>query len=75
MQWVGVGTENAVKIWDLMSTSTKPISTIETPPTKKEGKKIRNLMCTALSWNADGKKLFAGFNDGLIRVHHVNNID
>jgi len=60
-----------------MSTSTKPIATIETQPTKKyEGKKNqKNLMCTALTWNADGKKLFAGFNDGMIRVHHVNNID
>lgn len=55
-----------------MSTSTKPIASIETTGANKEGKRTKALMCTALTWNADGKKLFAGYSDGIIRVHHVN---
>jgi len=68
MQWVAAGTENGVKIWDLMSTSSKAIATLEAPA--KTGKKIPQ--CTALCWNSLGKKLFAGFTDGLIRVYHVS---
>jgi len=58
-----------------MSTSTKPLATIETTGSSKDGKKTKNLTCTALTWNGDGKKLFAVFNDGMIRVHHVNTND
>jgi len=56
-----------------MSTSNKPLATIEAESVKKDSKgKKKNPMCTSLTWNALGKKLFAGFSDGLIRVYHVN---
>lgn len=56
-----------------MSTSNKPLATIEAEPVKKDkGKKYKAPTCTSLTWNALGKKLFAGFSDGLIRVYHVN---
>jgi len=34
-------------------------------------KKVKPAVCTALVWNPLGKKLFAGYNDGYIRVWHV----
>eukprot|EP01016_Furgasonia_blochmanni_P009640 TRINITY_DN13_c0_g1_i8.p2 TRINITY_DN13_c0_g1~~TRINITY_DN13_c0_g1_i8.p2 ORF type:complete len:393 (-),score=193.11 TRINITY_DN13_c0_g1_i8:361-1476(-) len=74
MQWIAVGTENGIKIWDLIDTSEKPIADIEGEAFKKapRGKRAKAPACTSLTWNAVGKKLFAGFSDGLIRVYHVN---
>jgi len=58
-----------------MNASPKPLETIEIE-TKKEGKgRKRPPQCTSLTWNALGKKLFAGFTDGLIRVYHINSGD
>lgn len=76
LQWVAAGTENSVKIWDLMQTNTKPIASIEVEA-KKTGtsKKQKVPICTSLTWNALGKKLFCGFSDGLIRVYNVNTGD
>lgn len=74
LQWVAVGTENNVKIWDLMSTSLKPLETLEAPALEtKEGKQSKKKapQCTSITWNAVGKKLFAGYTDGSIRVWHV----
>jgi guanine nucleotide-binding protein subunit beta-2-like 1 protein len=36
LQWVAVGTEKDIKVWDLMNTSTKPIATLEVEVQKKE---------------------------------------
>lgn len=43
----------------------------EDKTTKKQKAKPKNPMCTSLAWNALGKKLFAGFSDGNIRVWQV----
>jgi len=64
-----------------MSTSTKELATLQVKRPvveKKEGdtsKKVKTVklpMCMSLTWNSLGRKLFAGFTDGLIRVWHVN---
>jgi WD40 repeat protein len=63
-----------------MSTETKPIAFLTAEDTKvkevKDGKdtKVRAPKvpsCTSLTWNCLGKKLFAGFSDGNIRVWHI----
>lgn len=54
-----------------MDDKSKPIATIDVE-TKKDGKKKKAPSCTSLTWNALGKKLFAGFSDGIIRVYSVN---
>jgi len=39
LQWVAAGTENCVKVWDLMSQNPKPIATLEAEVKKeKKGK-------------------------------------
>jgi hypothetical protein len=38
---------------------------------KSVGKNKKNAQCNTLTWNTLGKKLFAGFTDGYIRVWHV----
>jgi len=71
LQWVAAATEKQVLVWDLMSTSTKPVGAISIVNTVKD-KKATPLNCTSLTWNALGKKLFVGCNDGKIRVYQVN---
>ncbi|KRW99612.1 WD40-repeat-containing domain [Pseudocohnilembus persalinus] len=77
LQWVAAGTEQGVKIWDLMSANTKPIATLQAEQVvteTKEGtlKRQKLPMCVSLTWNALGRKIFAGFTDALIRVWQVN---
>jgi guanine nucleotide-binding protein subunit beta-2-like 1 protein len=70
-QWVAAATDNGVKIWDLMSTEERPVYELQNEQRKPEnskGKKTKPVACTSLCWNALGKKLYAGFTDGLIKV-------
>jgi len=58
-----------------MSTANKPVAVLEADikrdaTSTKTGKK-KVPQCTSLTWNALGKKLFAGFSDGIIRVWHI----
>ena len=56
-----------------MSTNEKPISELSAEAKRdSKSKRARSVGCTALSWNALGKRLFAGFTDGLIRYWNVN---
>lgn len=76
-QWIAAGTEQGVKIWDMNNTtseknSNKPFTVLEPEVPKGEKAKKKTLpVCTSIAWNSTGKKLFAGFTDGLIRVYHV----
>jgi guanine nucleotide-binding protein subunit beta-2-like 1 protein len=71
-QWVAAATENDIKVWDLMSKDTVPFVELNLhDAAKKEGKKSKLPQCTSLAWNSLGKKLFAGFSDGVIRVWHA----
>lgn len=74
LYWVAAATDSGVKIWDLMTTKDTPLVelTYEKKNTEKE-KKPKSLACTSLCWNALGKKLFAGFSDGIIKVWQVSN--
>jgi len=74
LQWVSAATENGIRVWDLASDSEKPIADLQVEPKKRDApknKKFKPATCTSLVWNPLGKKLFGGFNDGLIRVWHV----
>jgi len=64
-----------------MSTSTKELATLQVKrpavekkevDSKKPSKVAKLPMCMSLTWNSVGRKLFAGFTDGVIRVWHVN---
>jgi guanine nucleotide-binding protein subunit beta-2-like 1 protein len=74
LQWVSASTENGIRIWDLMSANEKPIADLNAEIKNKESKNKRTKVvpCTSLAWNSVGKRLFAGFTDGLIRVWNVN---
>jgi len=74
MQWVAAATETGVKIFDLNTEAETPFADIYVEKPKKEGKIRRGsdrFACTAIAWNATGRKLFAAFSDNIIRVYHV----
>jgi WD40 repeat protein len=72
---VAAATDAGIKVYYLMSSETKPIAILtpeDVKPKDKDSKKPPKLpMCNTLTWNCLGKKLFAGFSDGTIRVWHV----
>jgi guanine nucleotide-binding protein subunit beta-2-like 1 protein len=73
-QWIVAGTDQGIKIWDFSNekAGTKPFATLEPIQEKSEKVTKKSLpSCTSVAWNSSGKKLFAGFTDGLIRVYHV----
>jgi guanine nucleotide-binding protein subunit beta-2-like 1 protein len=75
MQWIAAATETGVKIFDLAGDSEQSMFDIVAEKPKKEGKPRKGgdrHAATCLAWSADGKKLYAGFTDNLIRVYHVS---
>ncbi|EFJ37748.1 hypothetical protein SELMODRAFT_266532 [Selaginella moellendorffii] len=58
--WLCAATQQCVKIWDL-----------ESKNIVEEIKPEQPTYCTTLNWSMDGSKLFAGYTDGVIRVHSV----
>jgi len=71
LQWLAVGSENSIRIWDLKSESKK--YQVELIPEfygdAKVKRKGKPPACSSLAWGPDGKTLFAGYNDGVIRVY------
>jgi len=70
--WLCAATAQAIKIWDL---ETKQV-VADLGPKNTEGffgtaKPIPRVSCTSLAWSADGRTLFAGYTDNLIRVWAV----
>jgi len=70
-QWLAVGSESSVRIWDLKSEQKK--HQIELIPEYYGDMKVKGKRkppgCTALAWGPDGKTLFAGYTDGIIRAY------
>jgi guanine nucleotide-binding protein subunit beta-2-like 1 protein len=74
-QWIAASCENGVHIFDLNNDSDDAIAKIvvEKNKKKKETKLRADVFpCTALTWSANGNKLFAAFTDNTIRVYDVN---
>jgi guanine nucleotide-binding protein subunit beta-2-like 1 protein len=75
IQWVAAACENGVHIFDLLNPNEDAIAKliVERPKKKKESKlRADSYACTSIAWSADGKKLFAGYTDNIIRVYDVN---
>ena len=68
--WLVLGTENGIKVWDLPSKEF--IFEIKASPIDANREKQTSpISCTSLAWNKGGQLLFAGFDDGYIRVYKV----
>lgn len=55
-----------MRIWDIGHTSNQPLLEIKSSDLGSGKVKF-----TALAWNKDGKYLYAGCSDGVIRVYHI----
>jgi len=73
--WLCAATKTAIKIWDLETKKLLANLTREVP--NFFGSKISNedlpppVPCISLAWSADGRTLYSGYTDNLIRVWSV----
>ncbi|KAF9992916.1 cross-pathway control WD-repeat protein cpc2, partial [Entomortierella chlamydospora] len=66
--WLCAATSSCIKIWDLES---KSVVDELKPEFTNVGKKSNPPQAVSLAWSADGQTLFAGYQDGLVRVWSV----
>lgn len=67
--WLCAATDREIRIWDLESKVI--VDTIKPAIFDDLGEKARVPYCTSLQWSADGRTLFAGYTDSVIRVYSV----
>lgn len=76
MQWISAATENGVYIWDITSEDDTNMAHLvleqEKPTESKKDRFPKQLPCNAIAWNPTGKKIFAGFSNGKIKVWHAS---
>merc|ERR1711916_411339 len=66
--WLCAATDNSIRIWDLEAK--QPVCDLtDFSPAASYGK--RKPPCTSLAWSADGRTLYAGYADHIIRVWEV----
>lgn len=69
-QWIAIATEKSLRIFDVSNDTVEPIVVIS-PEQKKT--KIQGVpKFTSLAWSNNGKYLYAGASDSLIRVHKID---
>ncbi|KAK3825131.1 MAG: guanine nucleotide-binding protein subunit beta-like protein [Benniella sp.] len=66
--WLCAATSSCIKIWDLES---KSVVDELKPEFTNVGKKSGPPQAVSLAWSADGQTLFAGYQDGVVRVWTV----
>lgn len=69
--WLCAATQSCIKIWDLESKGIVAeliASTVEGKTMKKKGIPP---YCVSLAWSGDGKYLFGGYTDSVVRVWEV----
>jgi len=67
--WLVIGTDSGIRVYDLPGK--KFIDRYEVPQAPSQSKKIKpptQVGCVSLVFSKDQQNLYAGFNDGLIRV-------
>lgn len=70
MQWIAVATENSVRLYELYLNSDKPDAVINADKINKKSNVVPKF--TSIAWSSNGKALYAGTTDSLIRVYTVN---
>lgn len=67
-QWLAAATDNGVKIWDIANDGQGFFAQIKVLGDDERAKAPK---CTTVCWSANGKKIYIGCSDGLIRVYNV----
>jgi len=74
-QWVAAACENGVHVFDLSNDADDPIAKLVVEKPKKENAtkhRPDTYAATSLAWSSNGRKLYAGFTDNIIRAYDVN---
>jgi guanine nucleotide-binding protein subunit beta-2-like 1 protein len=69
--WLCAGTRSSIRIWDLDTKSVVADLNKNSSPDffmSQPSGMTQNPECVSLSWSSDGKTLFAGYTDNMIRV-------
>jgi len=70
--WLCAATQSAIKIWDLENKNTVAnLVTKELHANDKQNFLNEKAYCISLAWSADGKILYSGYTDNIIRVWSV----
>lgn len=70
MQWIAVATENSVRFYELYHDSDKPNSIVV--PEQINKKSTIKPKFSAIAWSSNGKTLYAGATDGIIRAYTID---
>lgn len=63
-QWVVAACDNGLRTWDISNEPAKALISLDVP----KGEKYK---FTSVAWDREGTHIFAGCNDGVIRVYKV----
>ena len=64
-QWVVAACDNGLRTWDISNEPAKALISLDVP----KGEKFK---FTSVAWDREGTHIFAGCNDGVIRVYKVD---
>merc|ERR1719152_25947 len=67
-QWLAAATDNGVRIWDIANESQNLFAQIKVQGDDDRSKAPR---CVSVCWSANGKRIYIGCSDGVIRVYNV----
>lgn len=70
MQWIAVATESSVQFYELYNDSEKPDAVVV--PEQVSKKSTIKPKFTSLAWSSNGKALYAGATDAIIRVYTID---
>jgi len=67
-QWLAAATDNGVKIWDIANDSQNLFAQIKV---QSDDERTKSPKCESVCWSANGKRIYIGCSDGVIRVYNV----
>lgn len=67
-QWLAAATDTGVKIWDIANESQNLFAQIKVQGDDERQKAPK---CNSVCWSANGKRIYIGCSDGIIRVYNV----
>jgi guanine nucleotide-binding protein subunit beta-2-like 1 protein len=67
-QWLAAATDSCVKIWDIVNDVNSLLIQIKIV---NEDEKQKPPKCTSICWSGNGRRIYVGCSDNLIRVYNI----
>merc|ERR1712032_579544 len=68
-QWLAAATDTGIKIWDIANENQYLFAQVKIC---NEDENMKPPRCTSLCWSANGRRIYVGCSDGLIRVYNIH---